>query len=188
MNESNHQDPSQNLRASIRTAAVKKQLEIEPLPTSQDYEDATAFMVELFAKNSKIYFPEDEIISSITNKTLKASDVFKRIGLEGRDEILNALQEKGIVRKFPGFYFQFLSRDSSGRIVSIYQPGIFMTIVTLIAVLPFIITLIDRLHFPLYRYQSKDEIYKEKVANQKNEMPEIKSQEIPPCSVKEIKK
>ena len=115
MNKSNHEDSSESIHALIESAAVKKQHELDPAPTKQDYEEVTALMVELFTKNKTKYYQEDQIIPSLKSDVWsryqsRSNDSRKdevdprtqidRVGLEGRDAILRVLKEKQIVNEF----------------------------------------------------------------------------------------
>ena len=160
MNKSNQKDSSQSIRALIETAAVKKYQELEPEPTQQDYEEATALMVHLFAHFKTKYFLEDEIIPSI-QKLPKNGKVLDRIGLEGRDIILSVLKEKQIVNEFDSKDFKrFESHNDSMDLVKTNdQSGYGKCLNSGLRV---------------YKYQTRDELYMKKRTAYNNDGPNKK--------------
>ena len=117
MNKKNQPKSNQNFRAVIELAAEKKQQELRLVPTSEDYKEVTEYMIELFAKNQKIYYKKSSLLSKL-KKTIPNNTAIDRIGLKGRDEILSVLKEKKIVKEH---YASFVTKDQSGQIISIVQ-------------------------------------------------------------------
>ena len=189
MDKSNHEDLSQCIRPLIESAAVKKQHELDPAPTKQDYEEVTALMVELFAKNKTSYFQEDQIRSSLKSELSRSysarrpdsrgdyADKIKqidRIGLEGRDEILRILKEKEIVNEFDP---KNLKKNLHGHIVFIenYKPEEPSGFFGRFFYTPQYKNAFDS-DLPVYRYATRDELYTKKMTEEnKDDSPEDES-------------
>ena len=117
MNKRNQQSSSQNFRAAIESAATKKQHELKLVATTEDYKEVTGYMVELFAKNKKIYFRKDCLLGTL-KKTIPNNTVFDRIGVKGRDEIVSVLIEKNMLQEYSA---EYVTKDKSGQITSILR-------------------------------------------------------------------
>ena len=164
MDKSNQKDSSQSIRALIESVAVKKQQELEPKPSKQDYEDVTVFMIELFAKHKTRYFSEDEIIPSLkrdlrfSDRRSNETEKIDRIGMEGRDAILSVLKEKQMLNEF---YPKCVKKNNDGDIVLIDenkdQSGIFSSFIEYNSDLP------------VYRYATRDELYMNKLLTENND-------------------
>lgn len=138
MAKRNQANSSQNLRAAIGSAVVKKQNELKLVPSTKDYEDVSGFMVEFFSKNPKLYFKEEKIIPSL-KKMFPDKTAIDRIGLKGRDEILSVLKEKRIIMNYEACS---IKKDQAGNIISIERKDFAAKTVT------------------VYRFTSQDEVYK----------------------------
>ena len=111
MSAKNDKNPSEGIRAIIARAAYKKQQEF--LPSTQDYEDVTALMIEYFWENSGFYQRKENILTEL-KKIEPKNKVFNRVGSDGRDEILSVLVEKKILTKavVDNYYIDDYGRSS----------------------------------------------------------------------------
>ena len=186
MNKSNHEDSSEGIHALIESAAVKKQHELDPAPTKQDYEEVTALMVELFTKNKTKYYQEDQIIPSLKsdvwsqyqsrsiNSRKDEVDPRKqidRVGLEGRDAILRVLKEKQIVNEFDPKNLlmkrNLHNPNLHGEIVLVenYEPDEPSGFFTRFFHTPQYKNAFDS-DLPVYRYATRDELYTNKLTQE----------------------
>ena len=160
MDKSNQKNSNQSIRALIETAAVKKNQQLEPEPTKQDYEKVTESMVELFAEKKTKYYPLDQIIPALKARSSNPNNkAFDRIGLEGIDAILSVLKEKQIVKEF---HPKCVQKNSLGEIILIDenedQSGIFSKFIEYDS------------RLPVYRYATRDDLFMNRITSETNDV------------------
>ena len=205
MNKSNHEQSNESIRelietVTVKTVRVKKQQELDPTPTQQDYEDVTALILELFTKNKKSCYSKDDLISFLKgnfcqqfwrefySKENKTSDnptkILNRIGMEGMDAILSVLKEKQILNEFDPKYLMI---DRHGNIVLVEnyesnnQIGRKLRPIRIIWIFlsrlfgffaRFFFTSAFTPDLPVYRYANRDVLYSKKILNFTKRFPE----------------
>ena len=158
MKKRNQQNSQQNLRGAIGSAVERKQHELKLLPTTEDHEKVSGQMMELFFDNKKIYYHEEHIFPAL-KLMYKNDPIYDRVSLKGRDEILSVLKEKIAIKEY-WTVERHIKYDKYGRIKSIGEPydprdrgGIWGNEWNQI-----------RGKIKLYRYTTKDEAYRDKLA------------------------
>lgn len=103
---------------SSETQSVKmKQNELNLIPSPEDHQEVSRQMMDLFFQNKKIYYRKDDIFPAL--KSLFENDpVYDRVGLKGRDEILNVLIEEVAIKEY-WTVEQQIEYDKYGSIYSI---------------------------------------------------------------------
>ena len=94
-----------------------KQNELNLIPSPEDHQEVSRQMMDLFFQNKKIYYRKDDIFPAL--KSLFENDpVYDRVGLKGRDEILNVLIEEVAIKEY-WTVEQQIEYDKYGSIYSI---------------------------------------------------------------------
>ena len=88
-----------------------------PLPTTEDHQEVSRQMMDLFFQNKEIYYHEDDIFPALKS-IFKNDPIYDRVGLKGRDEILSVLKEKIAIKEYWTVERQ-IEYDEYGRIYSI---------------------------------------------------------------------
>ena len=122
MNRKNQLNSQENFRAAIESALERKKDELGLWPpTTEDHEEVTEQMVELFLQFKEFYFPKEHIIPALKFHFPAPDPVYDRVGPKGRDEILSVLKEKGDIKEYWTIERQ-IRCDRYGSIISIGEP------------------------------------------------------------------